>query len=531
MKKLDQPHGLDLKFPVVLSGPHQTISCYFSCEEIVGTQIIKTLEPDIPSSAFIDGGAQPGHREPPKVDLLDSDFDLDDVDDVDMLEALDSADTGGRWAHADMEHRVSDTSGDGEFRSVEDILIQESSLEMAPQKMDNGKWMCQHHCRNGGPTKSGKPCSHRCCREGVDKPRLLPARKKANATVGDDGVEDNPQPLRDCSSKQTESRRSDMSSSVSERNSSLGRSNELTLRKKHPLDKPMIEDSPRKRPALSQKPRLLDIPVDIDCIDLSIEGGDAGAVGSTDLILGSTMRAENGKEKREGLYGYLQRDDAKSAPLNKALVRDTAQIPTQTPPPTNRVSDNLKHEQVELSDDEFPEIDELLRIKTFCAVSSSPSLPEMAKGDETLYPGVVQTLKDSMDNGLELNLSFTTVDELRKASNRLGLPNISSESLGSKSYAGKPCLEPSTPVSEMPSVVRSGATRLYGNAAVNVSDESALVTVDDDQPLFFNSDPVEPNPGNEHLTSTHTQRGRPSWMSEYNPEDIDVFRGDFHFVD
>ena len=37
-------------------------------------------------------------------------------------------------------------------------------------QLSNGKWQCSHSC-TGGFTKKGKPCSHKCCREGVQNAR------------------------------------------------------------------------------------------------------------------------------------------------------------------------------------------------------------------------------------------------------------------------------------------------------------------------------------------------------------------------
>ena len=537
IKKVDQPNGLDLKFPVLLSGPRQTISCYFSCEEIVGTQIIKTLEPDIPSSAFIDAGVIPRCREPPKADLLDSDADLDDVDDADMLEVLDSADTSSRQPPAEKDQSLLGDSDDYEFHSIEDILAHGSSQETAPQKMDNGKWMCQHNCRNGGPTKSGKPCSHRCCREGVDKPRPPPTRKKAKATVGDDGIEEEPQSARDSPTKQTQSRKPGGTSSVSRRGNSPSGLSQPALGSrvgtKHKLAKAMTENSPRKRQTLYHRTQLLNIPSDVDCIDLSTEPCGPGMAESTEVIERSIMGSQNRNENPGEPHGHLHQDPVKPIVSKEHLDRNPEQVPTRTPLHGNSMLENDKNWSDNFSDDdEFPNIDDLIRIKESCDASASAKLQEMAKSDETLYPGVVQTLKKSIDSGVESNLSFTTVDELHKASNRLGISNTSSELLSSKSQDGTPYLEPTTRMLDMCNIDQPGATPSNDNvSASDVPSEFALATDYRDQPLFLNPDPAELSSINEYVTGMHTQQDRPSWMSEYDAKDIALFRGDFHFVD
>jgi ribosome assembly protein YihI (activator of Der GTPase) len=42
--------------------------------------------------------------------------------------------------------------------------------------MANGKWTCSHACANGKVLKNGKQCKHRCCHEGLDKPRKMKKR-------------------------------------------------------------------------------------------------------------------------------------------------------------------------------------------------------------------------------------------------------------------------------------------------------------------------------------------------------------------
>ncbi len=90
MKNLDQSNGLDIKFPVAFTAPNETILCHFSCEEIVGTQVMKTLEPNIPASVFRNVGRGATQTTVLKPVLADVEVDSEDISDEAMLKALES---------------------------------------------------------------------------------------------------------------------------------------------------------------------------------------------------------------------------------------------------------------------------------------------------------------------------------------------------------------------------------------------------------------------------------------------------------
>src|ERR1700722_12164292 len=39
-------------------------------------------------------------------------------------------------------------------------------------RLENGKWACNHTCK-----KEGKECKHKCCNEGLDRPRKPPQKR------------------------------------------------------------------------------------------------------------------------------------------------------------------------------------------------------------------------------------------------------------------------------------------------------------------------------------------------------------------
>ena len=124
--------GLNLTFMAEMRGVSEEISCSLACDEIVGTGKTVALVPGIPASTF------------PEFEW--------DLEDDDMLAAA-----------KDVE----------QFENFEDFndFVDIDDIDDNPAKMENGKWMCNHACRDGNTLKTGKTCKHRCCREGLDKPR------------------------------------------------------------------------------------------------------------------------------------------------------------------------------------------------------------------------------------------------------------------------------------------------------------------------------------------------------------------------
>ena len=50
-------------------------------------------------------------------------------------------------------------------------------------QMANGRFACNHVCRDGNPLKNGLPCKHKCCKEGLEKPRKAKARVSRHICV------------------------------------------------------------------------------------------------------------------------------------------------------------------------------------------------------------------------------------------------------------------------------------------------------------------------------------------------------------
>ncbi|KAK4151587.1 hypothetical protein C8A00DRAFT_17036 [Chaetomidium leptoderma] len=201
MRKLDKEAGFELRFSVGLRDVKDHVVCHFSCEEIVGTTVSKTLEHKLPASAFparpvaADTGFNQRRR-------ADSQEYLDDrgLDDSDLILAAEQA-----LAHPSIKQapRATAEIEIDDYPSVEELIELEAIERQAVDKFDNhlaghddegeadltqtttrepvrlpnGKWQCNHTCSGGAPTRSGNPCTHRCCREGLDKPRRRPLQR------------------------------------------------------------------------------------------------------------------------------------------------------------------------------------------------------------------------------------------------------------------------------------------------------------------------------------------------------------------
>jgi ATP-dependent DNA helicase HFM1/MER3 len=182
IKKLEK--GFDVTFTGELWGVEDTVICQLACEELVGTVQTVVIEPDIPACAFpppkpvsaaevlgpVEIGTQPVRSGDPENGV--------EVTIGDVKDGL-------------CENIGSDYGGDSVFDDFVDINTFDENIEIEhgdeeretsvsePVQMKNGKWQCNHKCRDGQLTKNGQPCKHRCCREGLDKPRKVQRKKAA----------------------------------------------------------------------------------------------------------------------------------------------------------------------------------------------------------------------------------------------------------------------------------------------------------------------------------------------------------------
>lgn len=206
LNKVDKTSGLELKFTAELNGASDQIQCNFSCQEIVGASVSKSVKHSIPASAFPkaqNDESQVGHSHINRTFEEGNDADICDAE---LLEAAELVDT--------VEERrageVPEPDDDDEFPLIDELLGStkpqwqfrlrgsgplssrhapepEPELQREPVQLPNGRWQCNHACSGGVPTKAGKLCTHRCCKDGLDKPRKIKPPSKKRKAGGEDG--------------------------------------------------------------------------------------------------------------------------------------------------------------------------------------------------------------------------------------------------------------------------------------------------------------------------------------------------------
>jgi len=181
IKRLEK--GFDLSFTCELLRPTDTIICQLACEELVGTIQSVELKTDILVSAF---PAPKPILPPAKVvsNGVRARAVLSTKEEAEIVAALEAEEEIG---HATPGSDYGGGSIFDDFVDIDDLERNapggkdESEAAISePTRMENGKWRCNHKCRDTQGNylnKNGIPCKHICCREGVDKPRKLQKKK------------------------------------------------------------------------------------------------------------------------------------------------------------------------------------------------------------------------------------------------------------------------------------------------------------------------------------------------------------------
>ncbi|KAL1956282.1 hypothetical protein VTO42DRAFT_7455 [Malbranchea cinnamomea] len=189
--------GHDILLSTELTNSYQYITCYVMCDEIAGTLRQAELKPNIPSSFF---STQKSERSNPRVSCSEMGGSLMDGPKGDKRNVVQSVNSAGR----DSDEFRDDTLNDMDLLAAaedlnllpenephatprtlpENVISNEKAtkctasdatsveLEAASVQLDNGKWACNHKC------KDKTMCKHLCCREGTDRPRRTMKKKK-----------------------------------------------------------------------------------------------------------------------------------------------------------------------------------------------------------------------------------------------------------------------------------------------------------------------------------------------------------------
>lgn len=181
MKRLEK--GFDLTFTCEVLRFTDTIICQLACEEVVGTLQSVELRPQIPASAFprpkpILAPAKAGPDRAQGKAVLSAEEEAEIIATLDAEEDIGFAAPGSFYGGGSVFD---------DFVDIDDLETgafggndEPETTASEPVRMENGKWRCNHKCRDAQGNylnKNGLPCKHPCCREGLDKPRKLPKKK------------------------------------------------------------------------------------------------------------------------------------------------------------------------------------------------------------------------------------------------------------------------------------------------------------------------------------------------------------------
>ncbi|KAI0188754.1 hypothetical protein EV127DRAFT_471002 [Xylaria flabelliformis] len=536
MKKLEKANELDIKFPVALTAPNQSISCYFACEEIVGTQVTKTLEPNIPASVFRNVRHQATQPAVSKSNSADVEEDYEDIPDEAMLEALESPILFNPVPSLEPQGPLN--NADEDFPLIDELLMPENAPNSTGiAKMNNGRYVCNHQCRNGGLTKLGKLCNHKCCREGISKYRPPKPSKKSN---GSDITHENEKSSQSC-----------LKSRLDTGQEKLARSTSLVDSKKHFIstggetrDHPQQLPKAKRRHStngantpkraklthLGSPSSLLSNVEYVDLCDVSDGSTTAPLKRTKPTAQKNRQRLLVLHEEAKG-HGILSPRLTKSykvkpSPINSnrdgnILNNEQNVVATRNAKNASANNDLSSDKYDEMSD--LPDLDEFFNFKEHAEQPNSKeeAPPQMIwTSDETLYPGVVHTLKESIDY----------VDELHKASDRFDLPSADDKAKESKSTASAkdsqesyliisspPLQEFDVPIQASPWTEKMASVSPFASGESRSAEASPQQEAEEDSRCQLPNDTAE-------------NRG-PAWIANSSSDLIDSLRNIINVID
>ena len=178
--------GHDVLLSAELLDPTQGIMCTVACDDLCGTSRHAELTPKLPASLFPPPPAvsleapyapqevtvKPSYQRLKTngdfrraSELIDLEEELcdDELDDSDLVAAADAIEFQPLEVFEAATHVIARDSTYQERK-----LSRKTEEEYEPKRLQNGKWACNHKC------KDKTVCKHMCCREGVDKPPKPP---------------------------------------------------------------------------------------------------------------------------------------------------------------------------------------------------------------------------------------------------------------------------------------------------------------------------------------------------------------------
>ncbi|GAB1315431.1 ATP-dependent DNA helicase MER3 [Madurella fahalii] len=523
MRKLESQSGFELKFSVGLRNVNACITCHFSCEEIVGTIVSRTLKPNLPASIFpspptATASGQGLHSRNIRRECLDS----DGIGDIDLLLAAEQA-----LSHPSTTTDVKPTIQVeyDEYTPVEDLLNVSSTerLEAAhhcehwyavanhdyedevadtqaelpgPVQLPNGKWKCNHVCSGGAPTKSGKPCSHRCCNEGIDKPRKRPSqrpKRKAEEFTARDTV--------DATGAGRVQAQMQQPSKVTHIPPAGSRVKRQKVQRMEPLTKPTCPSWPNQLDPSNIDWQRMDFDVmDIECIDLSFTDDEEGGPSKPS----TSGPRDSSKPAREVTAKAAVENHTREEKHKQGTSRCDVAVPNQTvrsrgtricEEEENTAAPFSQRQDDYFDDDEFSFLDQELSPPGL--ISPTPAVTPFKSGasDEILYQGILKKFAEARSGAAPDGHS----------------------------------------VSETTTITSTGPVFAHPSSSIPVEESLKLMAVDQQAdstattgPGLFVADAVVGTVPEE--LRPPKQDNEPDWVAEFDPEFVDMFRGYVTFV-
>jgi ATP-dependent DNA helicase HFM1/MER3 len=562
IKKLHDAESFQLRFSVGLRDAAENVACYFNCEDIVGTEVMEIFSPGLTASIFqnlnqrqvlVASDCGTTKKTTAEVD--------EDVADDDMLSVLAETyvdQSSSLIREPQMGSQADDF--DVEFLDIDEVLAHGSEKEsqegtlIAPIQMENGKWMCNHHCTGGAPTKNGRPCTHKCCHEGLDKPRPPPRKKNAHHVAEQEQLgqptlegsklsartsQSGDRPTRQPKSVSLTSSNANLRESQSNHNLLVSQSTKATPTC-NGMKRPLLDSTNWGADEHLKKKKKRESPItdniDLDCIDLcGITDNEAQAQTATPKLMLAQSGAKHESIDPHNQVKYKEIASCRpTKPFRKTSLSKSDPTPLEklTYEPETDYSSDMFEDETEL----FPQLSDFLRLAEGPQPLRTPR--EELNDNNSVSPQIFESFNGNKNLGFDPTIGFSDVGEIEetfdwyidslKINNTL--PNQESEYL----------VGPGTPdqistINTVQKVDRTPQSKptLYTNIPSSTMKEPEEAM----KPLFFQSNPSDnafpfrstvsplPNPLAIPLP------GEPAWIGQYDQELIDMLRGSVEFVD
>ncbi|KAK3291195.1 uncharacterized protein B0H64DRAFT_44294 [Chaetomium fimeti] len=502
IRKLDKQAGFELKFSVGLRHVNDRVFCHFSCEEIVGTIVSTTLEHKLPASIFplrqvSDGNFSQRERKDGQ-EYIDN----DSIDDSDLILATEQAvvqsstrqeaEPAPEPTHEDYpsveelvemscshaaynsDHYQAD-HGDAEEMDSTQMTIRE------PVQLPNGRWQCNHPCSGGTLTRSGKPCSHRCCKDGLDKPRRRPLQRPKRKVEELTGDQVNTMPSQYWS---TQGHPQKQLQGASQPSASI------------PAKRPKVHTTPSStRSTLAPEPKPSFKPsknwdtgdleeLALECIDLSFTDDE-----NDDIF----QSLGTGAATKYGIGVHTSGTEGKR-PLGQAKAA-TPPTHVDNRPATTRQND---YQDDDLDDQDFSFIDHNHPSHNNTMVLRTASAFKSGASDEVLYQGMRGQFADAASSSSSHDdSSCITAITRGTAESRTSCTSVTVDDI--------PGMTSNPPPSS------STATEPIVSPTKNTREKANSLSEDNER---------KPINGNNE----------PDWVADFDPEFVDMFRGYVTFV-